>query len=861
MHQILSQLETWFIARPLWLQDAARRLIEQGAPDGTDLDELIVLCKLEAQVPDESLPQLQARGIAPGALQVSESPVTLCLEQISNVKGINALKPKSPLELGESPLTIIYGGTGSGKSGYVRLLKHACGARKIGELHVNVFDDAGSDQGCTFRVKIDTNPAQDLNWSPAMGALEDIRFIEIYDTASGHVYLTEENEVTYEPWILSLFTDLTFICTQVGQALKDEIERSVPKTLSLPPQFQNTESALWYSKLNPEAKQDDIDKRCLWDEESEQQLTELQKRLSEQDPALKAKNLRTTKGKVLALHGELKKIRDKLTDEKCQGYLTAQTQAGFKRKAADEDAKKVFENAPLDGVGSETWRLLWEQARKYSEKHAYPGVEFPNVSEEARCVLCQQILAQEARERFVSFEEFVKGELQKQATQAEKKVKTLQEEIEDILSAENLGLRMDSANITGDEERAEIAAFHEKVVERKNTLLKARSLTDVSAMPEETLLKKLNKRSEELEKQAQDFDKDAAKENRDELTKQAKELEARKWLSAQKNLIEQEVTRLKYITALNKARRLTNPRDLSMKKSALADVLISPAFIERFKHELKILGASRVKVELSKTRTEYGRGYHRIKLKNCQSDVCTTDILSEGEFRIVSLAAFLADVEGQAHTTPFVFDDPISSLDQDFEEFTAQRLINLCFSRQVIVFTHRLSLLALLEDAAKKAGIKPHVICLRREAWGIGEPGQTPLAARRPDKALKSIANERLPQARKVLLESGRVDYEYLAKGICSDIRILIERLIENDLLADVVQRFRRSVQTVGKIHDLAKISADDCNLLDDYMTKYSKYEHSQPQETPVEIPEPEEVAHDIETILGWLDEFKKRAV
>jgi hypothetical protein len=167
--------------------------------------------------------------------------------------------------------------------------------------------------------------------------------------------------------------------------------------------------------------------------------------------------------------------------------------------------------------------------------------------------------------------------------------------------------------------------------------------------------------------------------------------------------------------------------------------------------------------------------------------------------------------------------------------------------------------LALLEDAAKKASIEPNVICLHRESWGIGEPGKTPLAARRPDRTLKSILNERLPQARKVFQDSGRVEYVYLAKGICSDIRILIERLIEIDLLADVVQRFRRSVQTMGKIHYLAKINNDDCKLLDDYMTKYSKYEHSQPQETPVEIPEPDEIGSDIETILDWLEGFKKR--
>ena len=119
--------------------------------------------------------------------------------------------------------------------------------------------------------------------------------------------------------------------------------------------------------------------------------------------------------------------------------------------------------------------------------------------------------------------------------------------------------------------------------------------------------------------------------------------------------------------------------------------------------------------------------------------------------------------------------------------------------------------------------------------------------------------SDRLPKARKVLEESGGADYEIFAKGICTDIRILIERLIENDLLSDIVQRFRREVQTKNKIHKLAKIDTDDCKLLDDYMTKYSKYEHSHPSEAPVPIPDPDEIEKDLKDILSWLEDFKKR--
>ena len=857
LNQFLNRLASWFAQRPFWLQDAARQIVHKGAIDATDLEKLITLCKQEAGVPGSTPPTVKAQGIPPGALHVYERPSTIRLEEICNVKGINALSPRKPLKLGDGPLTIIYGTTGSGKSGYVRILKHACGARKRGELHGNVFVQQAQDKSCTLKVSVGSAPKQ-LDWTVDTGILDEIRTIEIYDTDCAHVYLTEENEVAYEPWVLSLFTQLTNVCIQVGKTLKGEIDQSASKIPLLPVQYQDTKSAQWYSNLSHQTTQQDIDPRCLWDRNSEKALTALNKRLSEPDPAKQAKQLRKTKTNLQALHDELKKIRDKLSDEKGSKYLMAKKEALAKRKAADEDAKKVFENAPLNGVGSETWRLLWEQARAYSETKAYVGVTFPNLSEEARCVLCHQLFSPEARDRFTSFEDFIKGALQKQAAEAEKQVKILKEEIEDIPSAKDIRLRID-ASITINKERNEILRFYALLVKRKNSLRKAVTLSDLVGLPDDAILKRLKNQCDEKENQAKSFDQDAKKQNRDQLQKQAKEIETRKWLSEQKNSIEQEVARLKHINSLEKAHKLTSTKALSVKKSSLADVLISPAFIKRFENELETLGASRIKVKLNKTRAEYGRVYHKIHLNGCTKNVCTTDVLSDGEFRIVSLAAFLADVEGQDHSTPFIFDDPITSVDQDFEEATAQRLINLCDSRQVIVFTHRLSLLALLEDAAKKTGLEPHVICLRSESWGIGEPGETPIFAKKQDRALNLVLSDRLPKARKVLEESGGADYEIFAKGICTDIRILIERLIENDLLSDVVQRFRREVQTKNKIHKLAKIDTDDCKLLDDYMTKYSKYEHSQPSEAPVPLPHPDEIKNDLESILNWLEDFKKR--
>jgi energy-coupling factor transporter ATP-binding protein EcfA2 len=859
MQTILENLENWFSGRPAWICDATRRLLQKGAIDVNDFEDLIQLCKQEAGIKDPKSPKIQPQNIPKGAFQLQSTVASLRLDEIYDLQGINALSPHNPLNFGQSPLAIIYGPNGSGKSGYVRTLKHACGAKNPGTLHGNIFEKASVVKSCKFKINNGQSP--DIFWTPATGVCDDLRPVEIYDTDCGNIYLTDENTVTYEPPLLALFSHLIEIQKQVGQTINNEISQSVSSLPLLPAQLKNTVGGQWYTNLNHKVAQAQIDNMSLWEIASEKRLTELNKRLSEPDPAKQAKQLRARKSNLLMLRSKLASIRDKVSDKNCLKYLEAKKHAAAKRKAASEDAEKVFASAPLDGVGSDSWRLLWEQARVYSESEAYKGIEFPNISADSRCPLCQQALKVNAKDRFRKFEKFVKGELQKLAGKAEKAFKTLKVDIEEIISSRRLTLMMDAAYITDEALRNNISDFYNQIVECINDLSRAKKLEEIKEQPYENLLNRLKVRSDKLEKKALKYDKDAKGQNREVLIKEVNGLSTYQWLSSQKQEIENEVTRLKKINLLKKALRSTNTGPLSTKKSELADYLITPAFIERFKAELKTLGASRIKVELIKTRTERGRVLHKVQLQNCIEDICPTKILSEGEFRIVSLAAFLADVTGPGHNTPFIFDDPISSLDQDFEEKTVERLVDLCASRQVIVFTHRLSLFTLLQEAAVKKKIKPKIISLRIIGSQIGEPGETSINESRPDKALIKIRDHRLARARKILNDDGPGEYESYAKGICSDIRILIERLVEKELISEVVLRFRRGIQTMGRIHNLAKITSNDCKFIDDFMTEYSKYEHSQSPETPVATPDPEELEADVIKILDWLDEFKKRVV
>ena len=856
----MTGLSAWFKERPLWVQDAAQRLIQQGDITTADLDELVALCKQEAAGNLESRDGTSPKPIPDDAFQSVHVQGSLRLKAIKDVVGINALAPRKPLEFGPQSLSIIYGVTGAGKSGYMRLLKHVCGARALGSLLGNVFAASSQEQGCKIDYTLDGQD-NELEWVPSKGVIDDLGNVAIYDTDCAYVYVDKEHEFSYEPPLLGLFRQLVDACDQIDKVLKKEIESNVSALPKLPNRYVDTEAESWLGKIDNNITAENVTSCCTWTDDNTKALNTLNQRLSETDPQSKAKSLRKAKGHLAQLIKHLTEIKTQLSDAAFEEFLKAKEGAAAKRRAATEDSDRIFANAPLDGVASESWRLLWEQARRFSEEVAYLANPFPNTDAEARCVLCQQPLAEDAKERLRSFESFVKGSLEREASEAEQKVRRISEEQTDLPDGEQLDSMLDLAGVTEEALRKGVSTYCLMLRARQEQFGAEDDLAKLSALPNDEAFDGLVSLEKNLEEQASAYELDAQTSNRTAPLKQKRELKARMWLSEQSASIESEVKRQKSITLLKKAKRLTYTKALTDKASSLSEELVTEAFKKRFEDELSLLGATRLRVGIEKVRAAKGQVWHKLTLCDVNMATHTRDVLSEGEFRIVSIAAFLADVAAEDYNVPFIFDDPISSLDQDYEERVAERLVKLAQSRQVIVFTHRLSLLSVLENASEKQGVDNRVVSLQRQSWGAGEPGDPPLPAQKPKKALNTLLNERLAQARKVYEETGGSEYNVHAKALCSDIRITIERLIENDLLADVVQRFRRPINTMGKLHKVAKITSKDCEYIDAMMTKYSRYVHAQSEETPIELPEPDELEQDLIGLKAWLDEFSGREV
>lgn len=135
----------WFKKQPKWIQYAAKRLLELGEIDVHSVDELVKICIEEAA---GNVQDFESEFPSNDFRTETEDLLRIC--SIGDVHNINALAPKSPLKFGESNLSIIYGLNGSGKSGYVRILKHASGSRNSGTLHSNIYSSEENAQRCSI---------------------------------------------------------------------------------------------------------------------------------------------------------------------------------------------------------------------------------------------------------------------------------------------------------------------------------------------------------------------------------------------------------------------------------------------------------------------------------------------------------------------------------------------------------------------------------------------------------------------------------------------------------------------------------------------------------------------------------------
>lgn len=828
--ELNSLIKNWFDKAPKWQKDMFNRLSYNCILNSQDVENEYILCKKEYKLVNTSKTSIVSYPFF-HEHEKNENKSVTTLKKISNIHGVGKLAPKTPMEFIQN-LNIIYGENGSGKSSYINILKNICGSKGAKSIIGNVFDNKPSLPSAEITIMQDDEEKQ-LLWSENTTNSDNINLMQIYDSDNANIYLTQDSETVFEPEILAIFSEMAKNCDLFNRKLTDERQKIISELVNIPLSLNNAQLIKKYNNISSKKQITELRNLIQWDESLEKKLKDLSYSLSLSNPLEEAKKIKNTISFLSEVKNDILHLHKAYNDEVCISLLQLKSELINRKQLADEDAKKIFSSSKLDGISNESWKMMWNAAREYSEQYAYKNNDFPYIEKEAVCVLCHQPLSDEAINRLKSFEDFIKSKMQTEAQKAQNQYTNAVNNINQIKvkEIEKVKLELRVANVT-DDIIIQSMQYYKQISDRKDSLLLETEFEKVLPNLNKIEVDKyysdiiyaLIQKADSLEKVVFEFEQ----QQQNEL-----ELKSKKWLFEHIDQLDKK----EKILNLDAAILSTNTKKISILKSALSEELITKDYINRFQKELNSLGACNIQVEIIKSKTIKGKVYHKISLKKSVKKEKITNILSEGELRIVSLAAFLSEVNCNTINMPFVFDDPISSLGVKYEQSVVKRLVELSKYRQVIVFTHRLSLVEGLKSNSKKNGISTNLIEICNQPWGCGDVSNTSLTITNPQKKLNTIKNDYIKKAKNILNDKGYcTDYNDKMHSICTQTRICIEILISEVLLNGVIKRFDPAIHTGNNLKQLSDIKYEECELLDDLMTKYSFTEHSQSLERPNDL-------------------------
>ena len=370
------------------------------------------------------------------------------------------------------------------------------------------------------------------------------------------------------------------------------------------------------------------------------------------------------------------------------------------------------------------------------------------------------------------------------------------------------------------------------------------------------ILLKIETKSTELNNDADRLRTLIDTEEQKKLMLQLQNLRAQKWVYSNLSDLQLTLDDLNKLNKLSEARKLVKTNRITAEANILANALITDSYIHRFSIELKQL-AKNIKVKIQKGQSIKGRTPYQVVLETeTDTKTKTVDILSEGEQRIVALAAFFADATGRNESTPIIIDDPISSLDVIYEQKATKRIAELAKNRQVIVFTHRISFLVGLIDECENLGVNCCQQYIRSSPKGKGVPDFENIYHGKIPKQLNGLINDLKENKKK---DPDSQEYINCKDKTCQQFRICVERSVEDVLLQGMVKRFDKRIMTNGKLHKLLKIEESDCQSIDSMMTKYSYNEHSQSDDGPYIDFDIDDILEDMTIFRDWINDYNNK--
>ena len=861
---ILEEILAWGAGLAPWQQDAIGRLFAKGELSPQDDSDLLALVRSGHGLPD---PENRVATTLDTAHIVAPVDTGKLIQLISlaGVLNVNALAPDQVLNFDQAGLTIVYGGNGSGKSGYSRALKRACRARDQSEA---ILPDARLAPGpakkatARFEVSVEGAASQPLDWIDGEAAPEELAAIAIFDSHCARDYLDEQGDYSYAPDGLDILNGLALACNRIKSRLEEEQAAKLPS--SAPYQHllnAKTAVATLLTTVGATTKVADVHALATLTAEEAQQREQLAKSLQEENPKAKADQLSQRASRLQALAARCAQKQAMVSDKTVHG-LRELVAASLAAKAAAQLAAQHFVALPglLPGTGGEAWKALFEAARAFAAE-SHPHQHFPNLGAEAHCPLCQQPLGA-GSQRLVDFDALINAAAEKDWQQKREKAKAARSAIldADLSIGLDAALREELVSL-GAELVAECDAFESGLIQRGEAIKAACEAGGdwdaIAALPVSPAVQ-LNPLCETMRADAKALEALVNAKARAEHEETFRQLDARAKLADVKASVIDTIDKYKTQAALSKCLGAVKTTAISNKASELNEKVASPELEARLNAEFKKLDVGSLHVKL-KQFAEKGKTYYKLALE-LPGQQRPALVLSEGEQRAVAIGSFLAEIGISGVKGGIVFDDPVSSLDHKRRELVAKRLAEEASTRQVIVFTHDLYFLLLMEQEADRLKVSKATRSLHRTSKGFGVcDDKLPMGAL-TSKARIGILRQEQARAAAFHNKGDEEDASEIVAKAYGLLRITWERSVEDVLLRSVIARFSEGVST-QRLKEV-EVLDEDYATIDAAMSKCSKYAaHDGAAIANVAIPSPVFLKDDIDAFDAWRKGVEARAL
>jgi recombinational DNA repair ATPase RecF len=736
---------------------------------------------------------LREKELAPGAvadapllsgnLNGSDISETFVLSSLEGVQDVNALSPAQHIAFNPR-MTVLFGENASGKTGYVRILKRAAAVRTASAVLPNVI--AASTKTPHARISYQIGTKSDIvDWANEAG-LYPFTKMDVFDSRGSELHLDEDLTYIYTPGELSLFPWVQQGLEKVKTKLEADIKLRSVSTNPFLREFERASPL--FTKIESLGAATNIQELRRLADVSEEERT-MVTTLAEEIEALRSQSPEAQSKVVQAEEQVLDSVLQALNVLKefdLDKYETAIVELAESRERFDRATKLAFAGLEIPGILQPEWKAFIQAGEALLS--ATGRQQYPSPADE--CLFCKQRLGSAAIDLIKKYREYCNNELQTSVASAEQALAQISSPVARLNFASlQERLRPRLAEVTDMESPFSGASnvFASAIDLQERIAIKGSYGLSSISHEASRIAKNMDMQRVELARLEADLTQRSEERQVAMKRRQAQllDISSRLKLADRMPDIEQYVNEAQWVARASIVVRRFQPvfKSLTEASKSASERLLNQNFEKRFRRECKRLRAPHVKLFFP------GRQGQVARRKSVVTDHRLSEILSEGEQKVIALADFLAEVELKAHA-PVIFDDPVNSLDYRRMDELVDRLVEFSRERQVIVFTHNIWFTMELLSRFDKTPAACSYYDVRADGarFCIVSKGTHPRAD--TYKILRGKLNALIQSAAK---ETGEPQlalvekcYEYL-RSIC-------EVLVEVELLQGVTQRYQPNV-------------------------------------------------------------------